>query len=368
MKKLILFLFLSSLTFAQRPYTIRTAYLPEVDYAAILFQPVVTTSGRLQTASGTLSGACSPNGSIRYDGANTGKLCVSGTWTALATGSSGANTALSNLAAVSINASLTPQTTLNLGAQATPWKEIWFYGSGTFASHSFKLTGTPTGHRVITFPDASITVARTDAAQTFTGNQTFTGAILGQGQLDGANGNFSVNGSTGGIVTAAGLQMGSSSSFYWGSRSIITSPADGNIKISDFNGTDFGRLQLGGTTSSYPSIKRSNAALEVRLADDSAYGDIKVRTYLADSTITAGGTTGNQTINKSVGTVNIAAAGTTVTVTNSLVTTSSIVLAVIRTNDSTATLKNVVPGSGSFVITLTAAATAEVSIGFVVIN
>jgi len=87
-----------------------------------------------------------------------------------------------------------------------------------------------------------------------------------------------------------------------------------------------------------------------------------------DATITAGGTTGDRTINKPAGTVNIAAAGTTVTVTNSLCTTSSIVLAVIRTADTTATIKNVVPGSGSFVINLGAAATAEVSIGFVVIN
>ncbi len=87
-----------------------------------------------------------------------------------------------------------------------------------------------------------------------------------------------------------------------------------------------------------------------------------------DTTITSGGTTGNQTINKPTGTVNIAASGTTVTVTNSLCTTSSIVLAVLRTNDATAAIANVVPGSGSFTINLTAMATAEVSIGFVVIN
>lgn len=86
------------------------------------------------------------------------------------------------------------------------------------------------------------------------------------------------------------------------------------------------------------------------------------------STVTATGTTGNQTINKPSGTVNIAAAGTTVTVTNSLVTTSSLVFCEVRTNDGTATIKNVVPGAGSFVITLNAAATAEVSIGFFVIN
>lgn len=87
------------------------------------------------------------------------------------------------------------------------------------------------------------------------------------------------------------------------------------------------------------------------------------------ATITTGGTTGNQTINKPTGTVNIAAAGTNVTVTNSYCTTSSIVYAIVRTNDATATgIKNIVPGSGSFVITLNAAATAEVSIGFIVFN
>lgn len=85
-------------------------------------------------------------------------------------------------------------------------------------------------------------------------------------------------------------------------------------------------------------------------------------------TNTAAGTTGNQTINKTSGTVNIAAAGTTVTVTNSLVTANSIVFAVIRTNDATATIKNVVPAAGSFTINLNAAATAETSIGFFVIN
>lgn len=85
-------------------------------------------------------------------------------------------------------------------------------------------------------------------------------------------------------------------------------------------------------------------------------------------TITAGGTTGNQTINKSSGTVNFAAGATTLTVTNSLVDTSSIIYCTVRTNDSTASIKSCVPGSGSFVITLTAAATAETSVGFFVTN
>ena len=85
-------------------------------------------------------------------------------------------------------------------------------------------------------------------------------------------------------------------------------------------------------------------------------------------TITAGGVTGDQTINRPAGTVNFAAAATTLTVTNNLVTASSIVFAVVRTNDATAVIKNVVPAAGSFVINLEAAATAETSVGFFVLN
>lgn len=85
-------------------------------------------------------------------------------------------------------------------------------------------------------------------------------------------------------------------------------------------------------------------------------------------TITTVGTTGNQTINKMAGRVNIAAGGSSITVTDSLVTTNSIILCTIATDDSTAILKNCVPGNGSFVIKTTAAVTAETAISFLVIN
>jgi hypothetical protein len=44
-------------------------------------------------------------------------------------------------------------------------------------NHSLTLAGTDT--TTMTFPATSATIARTDAAQTFTGNQTFNGAIIG---------------------------------------------------------------------------------------------------------------------------------------------------------------------------------------------
>jgi hypothetical protein len=87
-----------------------------------------------------------------------------------------------------------------------------------------------------------------------------------------------------------------------------------------------------------------------------------------ERTNTAGGTTGAQTIHKMAGSVNFAAAATSLVVTNSLVSATSNVFAVVQTNDSTAIIKNVVPGSGSFTINLNAAATAETRVAFWVTN
>lgn len=86
------------------------------------------------------------------------------------------------------------------------------------------------------------------------------------------------------------------------------------------------------------------------------------------ATNTTAGTTGAQTINKVSGTVNFAAGASSLVVTNSLVTANSLVFCTVRTNDSTAVIKNVVPTSGSFTIRLSATATAETSVGFFVIN
>lgn len=89
------------------------------------------------------------------------------------------------------------------------------------------------------------------------------------------------------------------------------------------------------------------------------------RLYI-DYTNTA--TVGAVTINKAAGRVNVAAAGSTITVTNSLVTAAAKVFASVCSNDATAYVRNVVPASGSFTITLGAAATAQTCIDFFVVN
>ena len=85
-------------------------------------------------------------------------------------------------------------------------------------------------------------------------------------------------------------------------------------------------------------------------------------------TITAAGTTGAQTINKSTGTVNLAAAATSLVVTNSLVATSSIIVCTVGTNDTTMKSVAAVAAAGSFTLYPDAAPTAETRVNFIVTN
>lgn len=59
-------------------------------------------------------------------------------------------------------------------------------------------------------------------------------------------------------------------------KSQMSSPADGRILFTknDGTGADF-RLQIGGTTSSFPSLKNSSPFLDIRLADDSDFAGVR---------------------------------------------------------------------------------------------
>jgi len=87
-----------------------------------------------------------------------------------------------------------------------------------------------------------------------------------------------------------------------------------------------------------------------------------------DKTVTAAGTTGARTISKNAGSVNFAAAATSLVVTNSRVTANSIIVATVATNDSTMKSVQAVAAAGSFTLYANAAATAETRVNFLVIN
>lgn len=191
------------------------------------------------------------------------------------------------------------------------------------------LTLAGTDGTTITFPATSATIARTDAGNAFIGNQTIAVGQTTSAQTDllinpttKASGNlvdYQVNSSSkykvdfagavtanGNIVTNGNFQGGSytasaGGTFTFSTRSIIQSPSDGVLLVTTNGQTDFGRLQLGGTTSSFPAIKRSGAVLQARLADDSAYTNIDGNSYLTNGVATYSAGTpaiaGNATLN-----------------------------------------------------------------------
>ncbi len=84
---------------------------------------------------------------------SSGRLVTAGA--ACGSGGGGANTALSNLASVSINDHLKAQNPVDLGDTTHAFRDLFLWGGGTYGSTSFRFTGTPTGNRTITFPDAT---------------------------------------------------------------------------------------------------------------------------------------------------------------------------------------------------------------------
>jgi len=78
---------------------------------------------------------------------------------------------------------------------------------------------------------------------------------------------------TGAITSGSDIVSGG----YFGvtSKSWIRSATNGNWTLYNNATTDFGLLQFGGTTSSYPALKRNSTGLDVRLADDSGYAAIQ---------------------------------------------------------------------------------------------
>lgn len=128
-------------------------------------------------------------------------------------------------------------------------------------------------------------------------------------------------------------------SIYWEARQLVSS--DGSTIVFDWDVLVNGFIE---------------AKAAFKMSDD----------VLADKT--NAGSTGAQTINKNAGSVEFAAAATSLVVTNSRVTANSIILATVATNDSTMLSVQAVPASGSFTLYANAAATAQTRVNWWVVN
>lgn len=232
----------------------------------------------------------------------------------------GANTTLSNLGTTSINADLLPASsnTYSLGSSGLRWA---------------------TAH--------------------------VTSQIDIDGSLDISNGFTSPSGaSVLGLITTSTTSV-----------AITTKNGSGNTKSvfaesgNSTGGGNTGPIELkSGDTNSAGNSGDVRAKTGTVVSGQRGSFVVEAFTTKLENTVTAGGTTGAQTINKQSGTVNFAAAATSLVVTNDRVTANTIVLTVMRTNDTTAVLGATVSAAGSFTIYMKTAPTAETSVGFVCFN
>lgn len=174
---------------------------------------------------------------------------------------------------------------------------VWGYDSANYldmAGIDFVSTGTiaatrvPTEMRFYTATDALPSVKTLRGTFTKAGDLTLTASLLS---------GIDVYAAAGGIFQCLG-------------RGVWKSPSDGVWTALNNAQTDFNRLQLGGTTASFPAIKRNGASIDFRLADDSAYANINAAVINASTALIISGI-----IRQPPGALQTLSAGTAITVT-----------------------------------------------------
>lgn len=94
-----------------------------------------------------------------------------------------------------------------------------------------------------------------------TSSLKFSGSGIVMNGATAAGGNYFTAPSTGGYAISL--------------RAFINSPAAGVINLTGWGATELSQILLGGTTSAFPSLKRSTTKIQARLADDSAFCNIQ---------------------------------------------------------------------------------------------
>jgi collagen triple helix repeat protein len=88
------------------------------------------------------------------------------------------------------------------------------------------------------------------------------------------------------VVAANNLYLGAGYKLIWSGRSQMTSTTDSNITLYDSALNNFGLLQFGGTSSSFPALRRSGSTIQVRTADDSSDSGITAESIGLGATAT----------------------------------------------------------------------------------
>ncbi len=336
-------------------------------------------------------------------------------------GGGGANTALGNLASVAINAALLPATAdaIALGSTSKTWSDLflaegavinWDSGDATltqtdnvvalegasFSTPKVDILPVSANVSMLVATGFSVTGANTTAAVSVAGTINTSGVtdfykIAAVTTAFGSHSTlFNFFAGSGGTTSVFNYDLefeaflfGNSlvtANYYVGYRAQASAHglSFGYGGINDLYVCDRGYLAKSDKVVGWTSGALNATAVDTTISrvgvgkiqlDDpngGTLGDLALRQLYPDFTNTA--TVGAVTINKACGKAIIASGASSVTVTNSLVTANSQVLCTIASDDTTAILKNAVPGTGSFVVKTTAAVTADCKVSFLVLN
>jgi hypothetical protein len=177
-------------------------------------------------------------------------------------------TAFSANGAASVPATIWNGAIFTGGTGTTNFPHLFVQPSGATSATTWSTSGTAIGVNAATGFAGNLIDLRVAGLARFSVNQN--GNIVNIGSL-----------TAGSIASSSGQLIG------WTSRSQMSSPSDGNVLLSNSGVNDFGRLQFGGSTASFPALKRSTTGLQARLADDSAF-----TTFACSQLLTSGFTVG----------------------------------------------------------------------------
>lgn len=132
-----------------------------------------------------------------------------------------------------------------------------------------------------TYDTAGANYRRATLTMTTAGNMQLRSEGLGTGATGNTfdifvNGTSVLQLSAAGTATfTGGVQMGQASTFQFAGRTRATSPADGILLLTDQAITSFTGISLGGTTASFPQIRRNAAGIDAKVADNSAFAPVQ---------------------------------------------------------------------------------------------
>lgn len=153
-------------------------------------------------------------------------------------------------------------------------------GGSTFGQawevNSFGALAPTTTRGIYVFASSTIGNGNQNGGLTINGGATTTGNSYIKGTLT-VDGVTTINNTTtvfgnvmsSGTLFGTGLQITGGGLMYFAGGTVINGNTNGNLLLTNNAQTDFSQLQLGGTSASFPSLKRDGTGVRIRLADNS---------------------------------------------------------------------------------------------------